>query len=52
MDAKDIERYLSLVGAELQAMKVQRPIQLLLIGGGYMLTQVCNRTVTGDIDAR
>src|SRR5947207_3296815 len=51
MDAKDIERYLSLVGAELQAMNVQEPIQLLLIGGGYMLTQVRNRTVTGDIDA-
>jgi len=51
MDAKDIERYLSLVGAELQAMSVQEYIQLLLIGGGYMLTQVRNRTVTGDIDA-
>jgi hypothetical protein len=30
MDTKDIERYLSLVGAELQAMNVQEPIQLLL----------------------
>lgn len=51
MNAKDIQRYLSLVGKELQAMDVEEPIQLLLIGGGYMLTQVRNRTVTGDIDA-
>jgi hypothetical protein len=40
MDAKDIERYLSLLGEELQAIGVQEPIQLLLVGGGYMLTQV------------
>ncbi len=33
MDAKDIERYLFLVGAELQAMNVQEPIQLLLRKG-------------------
>jgi hypothetical protein len=51
MNAKDIQRYLSLVGKELQAMNVQEPIRLLLIGGGYMLTQVQNRTVTGDVDA-
>ncbi len=38
MNAKEIVRYLSLVGEELQAMNVQEPIQLLLIGGGYMLT--------------
>jgi hypothetical protein len=46
MDAEDIERYLSLVGAELQAMNMQEPIQLLLIGGGYMLTQIHNRAVS------
>src|SRR5215467_7486372 len=51
MNAKDIQRYLSLLGEELQAMNVQEPIQLLLIGGAYMLTQVRNRTVTGDVDA-
>lgn len=50
MNAKDIQRYLSLVGKELQEMSVQEPILLLLIGGGYMLTQVRNRTVTGDVD--
>lgn len=51
MNAKDIEHYFFLVGAELQGMNVQEPIELLLIGGGFMLTQVHNRTVTGDVDA-
>ena len=50
MDTRDIERYLTLVGEELKAMNVPEPIQLLLIGGGYMLTQVGNRAVTGDVD--
>ncbi|HEX4203137.1 MAG TPA: hypothetical protein VHZ51_02845 [Ktedonobacteraceae bacterium] len=51
MNANDIERYLSLLGEELQAIGVQEPIQLLLVGGGYMLTQIGNRSLTGDIDA-
>lgn len=50
MNANDIERYLLLVGEELQAMGLSEPIQLLLVGGGYMLTQVQNRAATGDID--
>ncbi len=50
MNASDIERYLLLVGEELQAMEVSEPIRLLLVGGGYMLTQIHNRTATGDID--
>lgn len=51
MNAKDIERYLTLVGRELKDVGVQEPIQLLLIGGGYMLTQVRgSRAATGDID--
>ncbi len=51
MNAKDIRMYLTLVGKELKSMGLQEPIKLLMIGGGYMLTQVKNRTVTGDIDA-
>ncbi len=50
MNAKDIERYLTLVGRELEDIGMQEPIQLLMIGGGYMLTQIKNRTATGDID--
>jgi hypothetical protein len=50
MNASDIERYLLSVGEELQAMNVNEPIRLLLVGGGYMLTQIHNRTTTGDID--
>lgn len=51
MDARDIERYFALVGEELGAMGIEEPVQLLLVGGGYMLTQIRNRTATGDIDA-
>ncbi|HLZ55645.1 MAG TPA: hypothetical protein VKR06_01755 [Ktedonosporobacter sp.] len=51
MNAKDIRIYLTLIGKELEDMGLQEPIKLLMIGGGYMLTQVKNRAVTGDIDA-
>lgn len=50
MDANDIERNLFLVGEELQAMGVQEAIELLMIGGGFMLTQIHNRAATGDVD--
>ena len=51
MDAKDIERYLELVGRELERRDQQEPIELMLIGGGYILTQVRGgRTVTQDVD--
>ena len=50
MNAKDIRIYLILVGKELESMGLREPIRLLMIGGGYMLTQVKNRNVTGDID--
>ncbi len=51
MDVRDIEHYLLLVGKELEALDVQEPIKLLLVGGGYMLAQIRNRTATDDIDA-
>jgi hypothetical protein len=50
MDAKQIEQYLQLVADELKAMKVKTPIQLLLVGGGYMVTQVQSRSMTDDVD--
>ena len=50
MNAEEMERYLTLLGQELQELGVQTPIDLLLIGGGYMLTQIGNRLLTGDID--
>jgi hypothetical protein len=50
MDAEDIRVYLTLVGKELKGMRLQEPIKLLMIGGGFMLTQVKNRAATGDID--
>ncbi len=50
MDAKDIRVYLTLVGKELKSMGLREPIKLLLIGGGFMLTQIKNRAATGDVD--
>src|SRR5689334_375923 len=50
VNAEDIERYLWLVGEELKGMNVQEPVELLLVGGGYMVTQIGNRPATGDVD--
>src|SRR5207302_9667144 len=50
MQEQDIIRFLSLVGDELQAFGLQRPIRLLLIGGAYMLTHIHNRDATRDVD--
>ncbi len=50
MQEQDILRFLSLVGDELQAFGLQRPIRLLLIGGAYMLTHIRNRDATRDVD--
>ncbi len=50
MNAKDVERYLTLIGRELEDVGGREPIHLLMIGGSYMLTQIKNRTATGDID--
>jgi hypothetical protein len=51
MDAYDIEHNLQALGEELQAMRIQNPVELLMIGGGYMLTQLQNRATTNDVDA-
>lgn len=51
MNSRDIQFYLTLVGRELEYRGMREPIQLLMIGGGYMLTQVKNsRAATGDVD--
>ena len=50
MGPDDIAYSLSLVGEELAAMNVNQPVKFLMIGGGYMLTQIGNRTFTTDID--
>ncbi|HLZ61991.1 MAG TPA: hypothetical protein VKR06_34030 [Ktedonosporobacter sp.] len=50
MEARDIEHYLSLLGEELEALGVRTTFRLLMIGGGFMLTQVGNRTFTSDVD--
>lgn len=50
MQEADIINLLKLVGEELEAFGLQKPIRILLIGGAYMLTQVHNRLVTRDVD--
>lgn len=48
MNKQDIEKYLHLVGQELQAQGVT--LDLLLLGGAAMLIEVGNRESTQDVD--
>src|SRR5258708_4380970 len=50
MQEQEIIAFLTQVGNDLQEF-VQEPVRLLLIGGGYMITQMHSRETTGDIDA-
>ena len=50
MQREDIERYLTMLGEVLEELGVQNTIRLLMIGGGYMLTQIGNRELTRDVD--
>ncbi len=50
MQEQEIRTSLMLVGDELRAMGIRQPVQMLLIGGAYMLTQLHNRAVTRDVD--
>src|SRR5262249_50770362 len=50
MQKGDIERNLSLLGEQLEELGIQKPIRLLMIGGGFMLTQIGNRATTDDVD--
>ncbi|MBO0777892.1 MAG: hypothetical protein J2P37_03605 [Ktedonobacteraceae bacterium] len=52
MYARDIEHCFSLLGEELEALGVQITFRLLMIGGGFMLTQIGNRDTTKDVDVR
>lgn len=50
MEARDIERYLAELGAELKRRGIKQPIRLLLIGGAYMLLREHAARTTDDID--
>ena len=50
MRAQDIETYLADLGQQLQHMEIQQPVRILMVGGGYMLTQFNNRPTTNDVD--
>jgi Nucleotidyltransferase of unknown function (DUF6036) len=49
MNKEDIEKYLRMLGEELQKQQITG--ELLLVGGAVMLLEVGNREVTKDIDA-
>ena len=50
MNKDQIIHNLKLLGEELAALQLTQPVQLLMIGGGYMLTQIGNRPFTEDVD--
>jgi hypothetical protein len=50
MQEQEIIHYLKLLGEELEALQVQQPIRLLMVGGAYMITQIGNRATTLDVD--
>src|SRR5260370_17921636 len=50
MQKQDIEQNVCLLGSQLEELGMQTTIRLLMIGGGFMLTQIGNRTTTNDID--
>src|SRR5713101_5472949 len=50
MNADQIVRFFTVVGEILEEIGTKEPYKILLIGGGYMITQVGNRDATKDID--
>jgi hypothetical protein len=50
LQKEQIIQNLILLGDELEALQITRPVCLLMIGGAYMLTQVGNRLFTEDVD--
>lgn len=50
MNADQIVRFFTVVGEILQEVGVKEPYRIVLIGGGYMVTQVGSREATKDID--
>lgn len=50
MKKQDIEYYFTLLGEQLEELGIGKPIRLLMIGGGFMLTQIGNRSTTQDVD--
>lgn len=49
MDAQDIQKYLRLLGAELDSQGITG--EIILVGGAIMLLVIGNRQTTKDIDA-
>lgn len=50
MERQDIKALLQELGDELEQKKVKDPVQVMIIGGAFMLLQIQNRPFTEDID--
>lgn len=50
MEAREIEKYLQELGAELKRRDIKKPIRILLIGGAYMILLANAPRTTDDID--
>jgi hypothetical protein len=50
MDAHEIEKYLSELGAELAKRGVKKPVPIMIIGGAYMLLLEKAPRTTNDVD--
>src|SRR2546428_14143685 len=50
MQAQEIERYLTELGAALESQGITKPIRMLLIGGAYMMLLANAPRTTDDVD--
>lgn len=50
LEKEEIIQCLMRLGEELEALGIESPVRLLMIGGAYMVTQVGNRRFTEDVD--
>jgi|SRR5579883_1275430 hypothetical protein len=50
LQKQQIIQCLKKLGKELEAIQIQQPLRILMIGGAYMVTQIGNREITSDVD--
>nr|BBH90097.1 hypothetical protein KTC_48480 [Thermosporothrix sp. COM3]BBH90162.1 hypothetical protein KTC_49130 [Thermosporothrix sp. COM3]BBH90227.1 hypothetical protein KTC_49780 [Thermosporothrix sp. COM3] len=50
MNRKDIEKLLKELDKELCKQQLTSRVQIMIVGGAYMLTQIRNREATNDVD--
>lgn len=50
LNSQDIVYYLSYLGQEISLQGITVPVRILMVGGGFILTQLGDRRTTHDID--